>query len=89
MPNRPAAVAMSSNQVKTVRGTLYILSFFVLSFFISPFIFAQEPDDFAHPRERMVKWQIIARGVNDARVIRAMEKVPRHRFVPERYRALS
>ena len=72
-----------------MKKTLCFLSCFIPFFLISPTISAQEPDDFAHPRERMVKWQIIARGVNDTRVIRAMEKVPRHRFVPERYRALS
>ncbi len=34
-------------------------------------------------RKQMVEHQIIARGVKDAKVIRAMEKVPRHKFVPE------
>ncbi len=33
-------------------------------------------------REHMVKWQIQARGVHDARVLAAMRKVPRHLFVP-------
>lgn len=36
-----------------------------------------------------MKRQIIARGVRDPGVIRAMEKVKRHLFVPERYRAYS
>lgn len=31
----------------------------------------------------MVAEQIVARGVRDARVLAAMERVPRHRFVPE------
>lgn len=35
----------------------------------------------------MVEHQIRARGVSDARVLRAMGKVPRHRFVPEAQRA--
>ena len=34
-------------------------------------------------RDRMVDRQIIQRGVADARVVAAMRKVPRHRFVPE------
>ncbi len=34
----------------------------------------------------MVEEQIIARGIRDKEVIRAMLKVPRHLFVPERYR---
>ena len=34
-------------------------------------------------REEMVKRQIAARGITDARVLAAMAKVPRHRFVSE------
>jgi protein-L-isoaspartate(D-aspartate) O-methyltransferase len=37
-------------------------------------------------RERMVSRQIEARGVEDPRVLAAMRRVPRHRFVPERFR---
>jgi protein-L-isoaspartate(D-aspartate) O-methyltransferase len=44
----------------------------------------------AEPREQerlhMVSRQIEARGVRDARVLRAMREVPRHRFVPEAQR---
>jgi len=36
-------------------------------------------------RERMVKEQIITRGVKDKRVIDAMTKVPRHMFVEKTY----
>ncbi len=41
------------------------------------------------PRRRMVAQQIRARGVVDSRVLAAMERVPRHEFVPEadRHRA--
>jgi protein-L-isoaspartate(D-aspartate) O-methyltransferase len=39
--------------------------------------------DFAIARRRMVEEQVIARGVNDIRVIDAMLKVPRHKFVEE------
>jgi len=35
-------------------------------------------------RKRMVRKQILARGITDPLVLRAMEKVPRHRFVDER-----
>ena len=38
-------------------------------------------------RTRMVETQIIARGVRDARVLAAMRKVPRHRFVDDAQRA--
>jgi len=37
-------------------------------------------------RTRMVEEQIAARGVRDPRVLAAMRRVPRHAFVPERWR---
>ncbi len=39
--------------------------------------------DFRRAREAMVRDQIAARGVRDARVLEAMLRVPRHLFVPE------
>jgi protein-L-isoaspartate(D-aspartate) O-methyltransferase len=39
--------------------------------------------DYVKARERMVREQIIARGIKDSRVIEAMQNVPRHLFVPE------
>lgn len=42
--------------------------------------------DYAQRRESMVAGQIAARGVSDERVIAAMRKVARHRFVPAEYR---
>ncbi len=39
--------------------------------------------EFAIPRERMVVEQLERRGIRDARVLRAMGKVPRHLFVDE------
>jgi protein-L-isoaspartate(D-aspartate) O-methyltransferase len=47
------------------------------------------PDDRdrqAVPRMRMVERQIRARGVSDARVLEAIGRVPRERFVPALYR---
>jgi protein-L-isoaspartate(D-aspartate) O-methyltransferase len=43
--------------------------------------------DWEAERARMVEAQIEARGVKDPRVLEAMRTVPRHRFVPEAYRA--
>jgi len=40
-------------------------------------------------RNRMVAWQIQRRGITDPRVLAAMRKVERHRFVPERYRSYA
>ncbi len=41
--------------------------------------------DFKAMREKMVETQIKARGVKDPRVLSALRKVERHRFVPEEY----
>jgi protein-L-isoaspartate(D-aspartate) O-methyltransferase len=46
---------------------------------------AGDPTDAA--RHRMVEQQIAARGVTDGAVLRAMEAVPRHEFVPAESRA--
>jgi protein-L-isoaspartate(D-aspartate) O-methyltransferase len=48
----------------------------------------QQPDerDLVRKRQLMVHQQIELRGVKDSRVLRAMRSVPRHEFVPEKYR---
>jgi protein-L-isoaspartate(D-aspartate) O-methyltransferase len=38
--------------------------------------------DYADLRESMVRTQLVPRGIEDARVLAAMRKVPRHEFVP-------
>lgn len=43
--------------------------------------------DFSIARRRMVEEQVVARGVRDQRVIEAMLKVPRHKFVEEAFQA--
>ncbi len=45
--------------------------------------------DFETARAKMVKAQIAARGLQDARVLKAMREVPRHEFVPEHLRAYA
>ncbi len=39
-------------------------------------------DEMKAARDRMVQDQLIPRGIRDPRVLEAMRKVPRHRFVP-------
>src|SRR5680860_32984 len=41
-----------------------------------------EDDPYALPRRRMVQRQLRRRGIEDERVLAAMELVPRERFVP-------
>jgi len=48
---------------------------------------AQSEKDLAARRQAMVDRQIVARGVTDPRVLRAMRDVPRHLFVPAAYAA--
>jgi protein-L-isoaspartate(D-aspartate) O-methyltransferase len=43
-------------------------------------------EEFGGARRRMVEEQLRARGVEDRRVLSAMEEVPRHLFVPEEVR---
>lgn len=42
--------------------------------------------DFDKERERMVKTQLVGRGIKDKRVLEAMRKVARHLFIPENMR---
>lgn len=46
-------------------------------------------EKFEEKRRRMVENQIKARGIRDTRVLEAMEKVPRHKFVPDKIRSHS
>ena len=51
-------------------------------------VYNAEGDDEAYSQRRweMVESQIVSRGISDARVIDAMLKVPRHKFVHEDFR---
>jgi protein-L-isoaspartate(D-aspartate) O-methyltransferase len=50
-----------------------------------------EPDEieFSRLRHRMVEDQLRRRGITDQRVLAAMEKIPRHLFVPEARRSAA
>jgi protein-L-isoaspartate(D-aspartate) O-methyltransferase len=48
-----------------------------------------EDSYFSKLREEMVRTQIEARGIRDKRVLKAMRKVPRHKFVPRLYRKFA
>jgi len=50
---------------------------------------ALKENEYARLREDMVRQQIMARGVEDPQVLKALRKVPRHVFVPENYRTHS
>lgn len=44
---------------------------------------------FLEERRKMVTGQLMSRGIDDPRVLDAMETVPRHRFVPSAYQHLA
>ena len=46
-------------------------------------------ENFADLRDQMVRYQLKGRDISDARVLKAMSVVPRHRFVPERLQTMA
>jgi protein-L-isoaspartate(D-aspartate) O-methyltransferase len=46
---------------------------------------ADEADPFRAAREHLVRTEVAAAGVTDPAVLAALRRVPRHRFVPERF----
>lgn len=47
---------------------------------------ARDEGALADARRRLVREEIVAQGITDEDVLQAMERVPRHRFVPPTYR---
>ena len=45
--------------------------------------------DYERERLGMVSWQIAARGIRDQRLLEAMRRIPRHRFVPANCHAVA
>jgi protein-L-isoaspartate(D-aspartate) O-methyltransferase len=64
-----------------------VLSLMLLA--LVPACRSSDEKGYAKNREDMVVAQIDARGIRDARVIAAMRKVPRHRFVPPELRSAA
>ena len=80
--------AKDNKRMKVSIKVFLILYFFSgLGFFGRSFIWADDDAIFSELRLDMVKTQIEARGVNDIRVLKAMRKVPRHKFVRSPYKA--
>jgi protein-L-isoaspartate(D-aspartate) O-methyltransferase len=50
---------------------------------------AETEREFAERRRVMVEKQLARRDITDRRVLQAMQRVPRHRFVPDEYRDLA
>lgn len=61
-----------------------------MAFSMLPRVLSAQPGDpHQAARERMVAQQLKGRDITDSRVLSAMAKVPRHRFVPERFASLA
>jgi protein-L-isoaspartate(D-aspartate) O-methyltransferase len=52
-------------------------------------LFAEQKDKYTSARYRMVEEQLANRDIYDKRVLEAMRKIPRHRFVPLEQQAFS
>lgn len=66
--------------------SLVLIPFLVLANLSTP---EDNDDAYTHRRWEMVEKQIISRGIQDPRLIRAMLKIPRHRFVPKDMREFA
>ena len=72
------------------RKIIQCLGLLLLSFLILGQVAAARGEDqYAQERQRMVAQQLQARDITDTRVLGAMEKVPRHRFVPDHLAPLA
>jgi protein-L-isoaspartate(D-aspartate) O-methyltransferase len=59
--------------------------FFVIILLSSLSVAAQQDDKYSYARKEMVNRQIISRGIRNPLTLKAMQKVPRHQFVPQAY----
>jgi len=71
-----------------LRFTLLICCFIIMPMHIVSENNLPDSDDslFVKQRLRMVEKQIVRRGIEDKQVLEAMRSVPRHRFVPQRFK---
>jgi protein-L-isoaspartate(D-aspartate) O-methyltransferase len=77
------------SMARSIRMSLIILSLFLFAFSRYPSVentLASNAEKTKAQRQRMVQEQIIDRGITDRRVIDAMSKIPRERFVEESLR---
>jgi protein-L-isoaspartate(D-aspartate) O-methyltransferase len=67
--------------------SLIVFYTYILLFSLISFPACAQNSDFAELRRQMVRIQIEARGIDDPKVIKAFQKVERHRFVLPEYLA--
>ncbi len=67
--------------------SLIIIYVYILLFSLISFPSCAQHTDFAELRQQMVRKQIESRGIDDPKVLKAFQKVERHRFVLPEYLA--
>ena len=72
---------------RTVMYRIFIPLVIITMYIFPDNMYADKESDYDSRREHMVKRQIKARGIRDLRVLDAMQRVPRHLFVPEQQRS--
>jgi protein-L-isoaspartate(D-aspartate) O-methyltransferase len=86
---------ISSSRNKRNRGypgaalVVVLANFFFCFVLTAPSAAADDAAAFARARRQMVERDLSGRGIKDARVLAAMNDIPRHLFVPERMRAFA
>ena len=75
--------------MKTFKSVISIIILIISISFLSFKIAKNDPDKFEKVRQRMVRNQIVARGIKDQKVIQAMLNVQRHLFVPKNYERMA
>jgi len=75
--------------MKSFKSLIFITITFISISFLSFTILKNDPDKFEKIRQRMVRNQIVAKGVKDQKVIQAMLNVQRHLFVPKNYERMA
>jgi len=73
---------------KGINKTIFIVFIAVLSLSLTTKP-VKHVDKYEKVRQRMVREQIVARGIKDQKVIQAIINVPRHLFVPEAYERMA
>ncbi|MFO7828410.1 MAG: protein-L-isoaspartate(D-aspartate) O-methyltransferase [Bacteroidales bacterium] len=66
---------------------IFLAVFYMIS--VSAVSVVNFSDKYEKVRQRMVREQVVARGIKDQKVIQAMLNVPRHLFVPQTYERMA
>lgn len=85
---------MTQLEIEEKRRGVWFLFVVILAFLCQGFscnerVPQDEENRFRAARREMVERQLRRRGIHDERVLRAMAEIPRHLFVPDRWRSFA